>query len=61
MRIIALIEDADVVERILKHLRVWKPLPDTRPCIALTYLQLSMWNRDCDNDRRRTLFRSKIW
>ena len=29
MRIIALIEDADVVERILKHLKVWKPLPDT--------------------------------
>ena len=29
MRIIALIDDADVIERILKHLKVWDPLPDT--------------------------------
>jgi len=29
MRIIALIEDADVVEHILKHLKFWDP-PDTR-------------------------------
>ena len=29
MRIIALIEDADVVERILKHLNVWDPQPAT--------------------------------
>ena len=28
MRIIALIDDADVVERILKHLKVWEPVPD---------------------------------
>jgi hypothetical protein len=30
MRIIALIEEADVIERILKHLKVWDPIPDTR-------------------------------
>jgi hypothetical protein len=30
MRIIVLIEDADIVERILKHLKTWDPLPDTR-------------------------------
>ena len=29
MRIIALIDDVDVVERILKHLKVWDPQPDT--------------------------------
>ena len=28
MRIIALIDDADVVERILRHLKVWGPIPD---------------------------------
>ena len=28
MRIIALIDDADVVERILRHLKVWDPIPD---------------------------------
>ena len=28
MRIIALIDDADVVERILTHLKVWDPIPD---------------------------------
>ncbi len=28
MRIIALIEDADIVERILRHLYVWDPLPE---------------------------------
>ena len=27
MRIIALIDDVDVVERILKHLKVWDPQP----------------------------------
>lgn len=30
MRIIALIDEVDVIERILKHLRVWKPQPETR-------------------------------
>ena len=29
MRIIALIDDVDVVERILRHLDQWDPLPDT--------------------------------
>ena len=29
MRIIALIDEVDVVERILKHLKVWEPQPDT--------------------------------
>ena len=29
MRIIALIDDVDVVERILKHLNVWDPPPNT--------------------------------
>ena len=29
MRIIALIDDVDVLERILKHLKVWDPQPDT--------------------------------
>ncbi len=29
MRIIALIEDGDVIERILKHLNVWDPQPKT--------------------------------
>jgi len=29
MRINALIDDVDVVERILKHLKVWDPQPDT--------------------------------
>jgi len=29
LRIIALIDDADVVERILKHLKLWDPLPET--------------------------------
>ncbi len=28
MRIMALIDDIDVIERILKHLNVWDPLPD---------------------------------
>jgi hypothetical protein len=28
MRIIALIDDAEVIERILKHLNVWQPLPE---------------------------------
>lgn len=28
MRIIALIDDADVIERILRHLNVWEPPPD---------------------------------
>ena len=28
MRSVALIDDADVIERILKHLNVWDPLPD---------------------------------
>ena len=28
MRIIALIDDADVVECILTHLKVWDPIPD---------------------------------
>ncbi len=28
MRIIALIDDDDVIERILTHLNVWDPLPD---------------------------------
>ncbi len=28
MHIIALIDDADVIERILKHLNVWDPLPE---------------------------------
>ncbi len=28
MRIIALIDDADVVERILRHLKVWDTIPD---------------------------------
>ena len=28
MRIIALIDDVDVLERILKHLKVWDPQPD---------------------------------
>jgi hypothetical protein len=30
MRIIALIDDAGVIERILKHLSVWEPQPETR-------------------------------
>ena len=30
MRIIALIDDAGVIERILKHLSVWDPQPETR-------------------------------
>ena len=30
MRIIALIDDADVIERILKHLKVWGPKPEPR-------------------------------
>ena len=29
IRIIAFIDDVDVVERILKHLKVWDPQPDT--------------------------------
>ena len=29
MRIIALIDDPDVVERILKHLKTWNPTPDS--------------------------------
>ena len=29
MHIIALIDDADVVKRILKHLKLWDPLPET--------------------------------
>jgi len=29
MRIIALIDDVNVVERILKNLKVWAPQPDT--------------------------------
>lgn len=29
LRIMALIDDADVIERILKHLKLWLPLPDT--------------------------------
>jgi 5-methylcytosine-specific restriction endonuclease McrA len=29
MRIIALIDDTDVVERILRHLKAWDPPPDT--------------------------------
>jgi hypothetical protein len=29
MRIIALVDDAGVIERILKHLSVWDPQPDT--------------------------------
>jgi hypothetical protein len=29
MRIIALIDDADVIERILKYLIVWDPKPET--------------------------------
>ena len=28
MRFIALINDAGVVQRILKHLKVWDPIPD---------------------------------
>ena len=28
MRIMALIDDADVVERILRHLTLWDPLPE---------------------------------
>ena len=28
MPIIALIDDADVVERILRHLKLWDPLPE---------------------------------
>jgi hypothetical protein len=30
MRIIALIDDADVIERILQHLKVWAPVPEPR-------------------------------
>lgn len=30
MRIIAVIDDAGVVERIRKHLSVWDPQPETR-------------------------------
>ena len=30
MRIVALIDDAGVIERILKHLSVWDPLPESR-------------------------------
>jgi len=30
MRIIALIDDAGVIERILRHLSVWDPQPQTR-------------------------------
>ena len=29
MRIIALIDDTDVIERILKHLKAWDPQPET--------------------------------
>ena len=29
MRIVALIDDAGVIERILKHLSVWDPQPET--------------------------------
>jgi len=29
MRIIAFIDDADVIERIFKHLNVWDPPPNT--------------------------------
>jgi len=29
MRIIAFIDDIDVIERILKHLNVWDPPPNT--------------------------------
>ncbi len=29
MRIIALIDNADIIKRILKHLNVWDPLPET--------------------------------
>jgi hypothetical protein len=29
MRIIAVIDDAGVIERILKHLSVWDPQPET--------------------------------
>jgi len=47
MRIIALIDDAEVIERIFKHLKVWDPVPEPRspagpdppsataPCVAL--------------------------
>ena len=30
MRVIALIDDADVIERILRHLTVWDPPPEPR-------------------------------
>ena len=30
MRIIAIIDDAGVIERILKHLSVWDPQPESR-------------------------------
>jgi hypothetical protein len=52
MRIIALIDDIDVVERILKHLRFWHPRTENSatadPCpprpedetIPLTYLRI---------------------
>lgn len=30
MRVIALIDKVDVIERILKHLSVWNPQPETR-------------------------------
>lgn len=29
LRIIALIDDGDVIERILRHLNVWHPAPET--------------------------------
>ncbi len=32
MRIIALIDNADVVERILRHLNLWDPPPETFHC-----------------------------
>ncbi len=31
IRVIALIDEADVVEPILKHLKVWDPPPETIP------------------------------
>ncbi len=32
MRIIALIDQAEVIERILKHLNAWDPIPGTISC-----------------------------
>ncbi len=36
MRIIAIIDRADVVERILNHLNVWDPPPETSTCFPCT-------------------------